>query len=234
MKANLVLKKWSISFLILFFALGCKLSQGPEKQNNNSVIGNLSFPGERNFIKSELDVGRRICAALKKKREYFQTFYDREKQVKFQGMAVNCQGTTTLNSSFFAAVGVTTSSLEYIALYPRENYFRDVITDHSAGLNDICTSLLATNNVSNVVISGNARYTVNFLMAENYDRYEIQKELSNGNGSYTISGAESISVITDTISAPEKYKGIEKERTRFTKCDAKKFQSIKQTWLEGW
>ena len=232
MNKKLIIKRTSLLFLITICFVSCKLSQKFENTDANAQIGNMTFPKERLFIKSELDIGRRICTDLKKKREFFQSLYDRQEQFRFQGTLTNCSGITTLDSLFDVSIG-NASSLEYLALTPRDNYFRDIVTEQSGAMNDVCVSILASDNVSNVVKSGNLKYTVNFLVAENFDRYDIRKEISDGKGGFTISGAESISVITQSNQAATKFFGVEKERTRYTLCDGRKFQTMKQTWKQA-
>jgi hypothetical protein len=210
-------------------AMSCKISQKLANNNSHAQIGNLNFPGERLYIKSELDTGLRICAALKKKRDFFQTLYDRTEKFNFQGTIVDCQGTTTLDSVFIATIG-NASALEYSAITPRENYFRDIITDQSSAMNDLCTSMAASSSVLNTVKSGSLKYTVNFMIADNYDRFDILKEVSDGKGGFTASGAESISIITNTTQAISKFAGVEKERVRYTSCGNNKYQTLKQSW----
>ena len=225
------LKTISIFFIIILWSASCKLSQNLDEESE-ARIGNLVFSKERTFIKSELDIGRRICRSLKQKREFFQTLYDRQEQFRFQGTLVNCQGTTTLDTPFVASIS-NASALEYSSTTTRENYFRDIVTDQSAGINDICVSLLASDNVSNTVRLGSVRYSINFLIAENFDRYDVRKELSDGRGGFTTSGAESVSVFTQSSQASAKFIGVEKERTRLTSCGSGKFQTMKQTWKEA-
>ena len=135
----------------------------------------MVFSKERLFINSELEVGRRVCAALKKKRVFFQSLYDRQEQFRFHGTTMDCNGTITLNSDFDATI--STSAMEYSSLTPRDNYFRDIVTDRSGVINDLCVSISASDNVSNTIYSGSVKYTVNFLIAENYDRYDVKKNL---------------------------------------------------------
>ncbi|MDD4975137.1 MAG: hypothetical protein PHY93_12340 [Bacteriovorax sp.] len=232
MKKNLNLIGTGILLISLLFTVSCKLSQKIQNGESNDRIGNMTFSKERPFIKSELDIGRRICASLKQKREFFQTLYDRQERFGFQGTLVNCQGTTTLDTPFIASIS-NASTLEYSATTTRENYFRDIVTDQSGAMNDICQSLLVSDSVLNTVKSGSIKYTVNFLIAENFDRYDIRKELSNGQGGYTTSGAESISVITQKFQGATKFFGVEKDRIRFTSCDGLKFQTMRQTWKEA-
>ena len=212
--------------------MSCKLSKGQDVASSGSNIGNMTFSKERYFIKSELDVGRRICAALKKKREFFQTLYDRQEQVRFQGTLTDCEGATTLDTAFIATI-LNASALEYSALTARNNYFRDIVTDQSPAITDVCLSLQASDNVLNTVKSGTLKYTINFLIAENYDRYDVKKEVADGNGGFSTSGAESILVFTQTNQAATKFFGVEKERTRLNSCGRGKYQSMKQVWKEA-
>jgi len=213
-------------FLLLPFFTGCKISQKILNETD-SRIGDMTFPKERNFIRSELIIGRRICDSLKKKRVFFQTLYDRQEQFRFHGTVMDCEGRVTLNSDFDATI--STSALEYSSLTPRDNYFRDIITDKSGVINDLCVSISASDNVSNTINSGSLKYTVNFLIAENYDRYDVKKELSDNKGGFTIAGGESVSVF-QTGQVDPKFIGVEKERTRLISCGGQKLQSMKQSW----
>lgn len=232
MKSKHTIKKISfpliVFFLVLLFSLSCKMSQKVDEESSGQV-GNIVFPKERPYIKSELDIGRRICQSLKKKRDFFQTLYDRQEKFRFAGTLKDCQGVTTLDSQFDASIS-NAQALEYSSILSRENYFRDVITDQSAALNDLCVSLATTDNVLNTVKTGSIRYTVNFLIAENFDRYDVRKEVSDGKGGFTTNGAESLSIITQANQAEAKFIGVEKERTRITMCDGKKYQTMKQSW----
>ena len=193
----------------------------------------MTFPAERSFLPSEINIGLRICQALKKKREYFQTFYDRTEQASLEGIITDCKGATTVDSTFTSSIGNSGTSLEFISLTPRDNYFRDIQTDQSGALNDLCTSLAASGNVSNTVKAGTLKYTVNFLIADSFDRFDILKEVSDGKGGFTVSGAESTLVFTNTSQTTSKFIGIEKERARYTVCSANQVQSMKQVWKEA-
>lgn len=233
MKSNLILKKTALLFTVLLFSASCKISQKLDvgDKKNITQIGDMSFSPERSLMPSEVVIGRRICSALKKKRELFQTFYDRQKQFRFQGTNTDCADKKT-DVSFVASIG-NSSVLEYISNTVVANYFRDVVTDQSGAMNDLCVSLAATDNVSNIVKSGSVKYTVAFLISNNYDRYDIKKDLSDGKGGYKFSGAESISVITQSSQAPSKFFGVEKERTRYITCGNNKYQIMGQSWKEA-
>lgn len=225
---------FSVGFiLIITFTVSCKFNQKTGNNDSNDHIGNMTFSKERPFIKSELDIGRRICSALKQKRDTFKNHYnDKTEKFRFQGTLVDCQGTTTLDTPFDAFI-LNASALEYSATIPRENYFRDIVTDQSGAMNDLCVSLSASDNVLNTFKLDKVRYTVSFLVAENYDRFDVRKELSDNQGLFSIAGAESILVVTHKSQADSKFFGVEKERIRYTSCEGKKYQTMKQTWKEA-
>lgn len=232
-KNNLTLKKTSIILITLLgvmtISASCRLSKA-QNNDTNEYIGNMAFPKERLFIQSELIIGRRICAALKLKRENFTTRYeDKQEKMRFQGTLLNCEGNTTLDTPFDAFL-MNATALEYLAIESRENYFRDIVTDQSGAMNDICLSLFASDNVLNTFKSGSVRYTVNFLIDQNYDRYDVRKELNDGKGNFTIANAERVLVVTQKAQAAETFFGVEKERERHTSCGGKKFKIMKQAW----
>ncbi len=232
MNYKLSLKKISLLMIISINLVSCKFSHKVESNNETIIIDNMTFSKERPFIKSELTIGRRVCAALKSKREFFQTLYDRQEQFRFFGTVLDCKGVSNLDSLFIASIA-NNSSLEYSAIFPRDNYFRDILTDHSGALNDICLNLQSTDNVLNTVKMGSVRYTVSFLIADNFDRVDTLKEINNSAGGYAPTGAESVSVITQSNQAATKFFGVEKERTRYTNCDGRLVPTMKQSWKEA-
>ena len=67
------------------------------------------------------------------------------------------------------------------------------------------------------------------MIAENYDRYDVKKELSDNKGGFTVGGGESVSLFQPGQVDP-KFIGVEKERTRLISCGGQKLQSMKQSW----
>lgn len=227
MKTNTLL----INLVIVIFSVSCKISQKLPGNASVTNIGNMTFPTERSLTGSELNIGRRICAALKKKREKFETLYDGETKFTFQRTAVDCQG-NNISGNFDASI-FKNPALTYSA--PSQvSYFSDIITDQSEGISDICTSLSSSDNISNTVKVGNLKYTITFLIADNYDRVDIRKDVSDGKGGFNTTGAESTSVITQSSEAGKINFGVEKERTRYTLCDDNKFRNTKkQIWIKA-
>lgn len=227
-------KKTLVVFGILLLTIiqSCRISKDGAVENKTGGTENLEFPPERLFNKSELEIGRRVCNALRQKREYIQSHYDRQDKFRFQGTIVNCDGTKTVDSTFDAfLIG---STLQYLdsAPVPREDYFSDIVTDLSPNLKDICTSLQVSDNVSNTSKYGLAKYTARFV-TDSYDRFELKKDISDSKGVFTNSGVESVAIITKPTQAPAKFIGIEKERSRSIRCSNKSYQSKKQVWLQA-
>ncbi|MDO9183938.1 MAG: hypothetical protein Q7U04_16095 [Bacteriovorax sp.] len=215
----------------LIFSASCRLSQKLGSSADNSGVGAMRFPGPRNLVDSELKIGRRMCTALKQKQDHFQTFDDRTEQVKLQASFVDCKNIKS--SETFIATISKISGLQYSAIPERENYFRDVVTDQTSALATICSSVPSSDNVSNTVIIGLVKYTVVFLIENNFDRVQIKKEISDSRGNFSLSGAEAISVITNGSQAEARFMGVEQERTRLTSCEGNIFKSMTQTWVQA-
>lgn len=226
--------KKTLGFCLVLATLssGCKISEQLKTKESNDNIAGLTIPAARAMTISELDIGKRICSNLKKKREFFETLNNEKEQFRFKAELRNCNNDIYVSDSFVASISNANSTdLEYIA--NRNTYFKDVVTDLSGVLKDMCTALNSTDKVSNTAVSGNFKYTFNFLIADNDDRYEIYKSKKNKDGTFSPVSAETVSVIGQKIQAPTKFFGVEKERVRYTVCDEKGFSTMKQNWVEA-
>lgn len=213
----------------------CKFDGGaPPPEVNDGKFGEITVLKERNYSPSELLIGRRICSALKDKRELFESLDDRKEKFRFSGEVKNCiAGSVSNMGEFNAAISNTNSaSLEYISERERLNYFKDVVTDTSGILNTVCDKISKSDEVSNQNLSGSSYILVNFLIEKNYDQLTIIKKSKDNLGNYRIVSAEAVSVITQLNQAPAKFRGVEKERALYSLCSTPKvFSHLKQTWM---
>ncbi len=226
--------KKTLGFCLVVAALSssCKISEQTPPKNSNDNIAGMNVPAPRAMTISELDIGKRICSNLKKKREFFETLNNEKEQFRFKAELRNCDNDVYNHDLFIASISNANSTdLEYIAA--RNTYFKDVVTDLSGVLKDMCSALNTTDKVSNTAVSGNFKYSFNFLIADNYDRYEIYKSRKKTDGTFEPVSAEAVSVIGQKIQAPTKFFGVEKDRIRYTVCDGKRFSTMKQTWVEA-
>jgi hypothetical protein len=144
----------------------------------------------------------------------------------------NCDNDIHNNSLFVASISnANATGPEYIA--SRDNYFKDVTTDQGGILKIVCDSMIQSDVVANNVLSGNFKYSINFLIADGYDTYQVIKAKKNANGSYDTVSSEGVSLISNKNQAPIKFLGVEKDRVRYTLCDGKKYQTLRQTWIEA-
>jgi len=226
--------KKTLGFCLVVAALSssCKISEQTQPKNSDDNIAGMNVPAPRPMTISELDIGKRICGNLKKKREFFETLNNEKEQFRFKAELRNCDNDVYNHDLFVASISNANSTdLEYIAA--RNTYFKDVVTDLSGILKDMCSALNTTDKVSNTAVSGNFKYSFNFLIADNYDRYEIYKSRKKTDGTFEPVSAEAVSVIGQKIQAPTKFFGVEKDRIRYTVCDGKRFSTMKQTWVEA-
>lgn len=222
------------ALLLLVAALiGCKASE-TKVGNIDAEIGPIKTPKERNYTASELVIGRRICAALKSKRAYFETLTDMQEQYRFRGELKNCGSTILYGQTEFTAGVSTVSStgFEYVATTNRANYFKDVVTDQNGAMKSLCETLATTDSISNTSLNGSSYLVINLLIAEGFDRYEVTKRSRDSAGNYNFVSSEGVSVITQKTQAAEKYFGIEKDRARYSVCSGSKdFSTVRQIWL---
>lgn len=226
------------SLVLLFSLIAIAGLSGCETSNNtNNVIkgvGPISVPELRNFTTTELVIGRRICNALKNKRELFETLRDMQEKFSFVGEQKNCGNPNPAYvTEFMASVSNSNSTdFEYISTTQRPNYFRDVVTDQNGVMKLLCDDLSRSNTISNQMLSGSSYLRVNLLIKGGFDRFEVTKQSKDTNGNYNFISSESVSVITQTSQAATKFFGVEQERIKNTPCpnSSEDYASLRQTW----
>lgn len=225
-----------ITLILIAAALfGCKGAENNTPESGGS-IGNIDVPKERNYTPSELVIGRRICAALKHKRELFERVTDMQEQFRFRGEIKNCGNpNASVNSEFTAAISnVSSNGFEYVATTNRPNYFKDVVTDQNGAMKALCESLAVSDTVSNTMLNGSSYLTVNLLISESYDRFEVAKRSKDSAGNYKLISTEGVSVITQSNQADPKFFGVEKVRQRNSTCpNSTDYSAVRQTWVSA-
>lgn len=231
-------KKLNVNTFVVLFALniiGCKLNQNiaNDKPAAISGVGGITVSDEREYTNSELEIARRICSNLKKKREFFETLTsDKPLQFRFRAELRNCDD-NIYNTDLFVTTVSNANSTEPEYIANRENYFKDVVTDQSGIIKKMCDAFLQSDKVSNAMESNNFKYSINFIIADGFDRVDITKAQKNAKGGYDTLSSESVSVISNKSQIDKKFLGVEKERVRYTVCGNKKFQTLKQNWIES-
>lgn len=229
---NTSFKASAVLILISLSLSSCKLNQ--QIENNNPAmkgIGGMDPGKERNYTASELQISRRICANLKMKRDTFEKYDNGKVVYRFRAELRNCDNGVYNADLFEAAISNANSTEpEYIA--SRENYFKDVVTDQSGIMKQVCDAVIQSDKVQNAILNGNFKYSVNFLIVNGYDRYEVIKSKKDSTGGYNPLSGEAVSIISQKIQAPTEFLGVEKERIRYTMCDSTRYSTTKQTWIE--
>ena len=222
-----------LAVLVATTATSCKVGGQNTPDQGNKTIGGLTQPTARNFTNSEMQIGRRICSSLKTKRTFFDSLTNEKEQFRFRGQIFNCNNAPQTNILFPAKISNATSDLEYISTVPLTNYFKDVVTDQSSVIKQMCDSLNGSDSVANTSLNGNFQYAVNFLIADGFDRYDIIKSQKDLQGKYNILSGESVSIFSQNSQAGAKFIGVEKERDLYTVCDSTHYQTMSQTWVEA-
>jgi hypothetical protein len=227
----------TLIILSLLSFSACKSNSSVKtSEQKKEGIGPVFENSKRDYTPSEVVIGRRICNALKQKRELFETLTDRQEKFRFRGEMKNCESEFPFNIAEFNTdiSNASSTDFEYINT-TRANYFRDVITDQTGIFKLLCDGLSQNETISNQFISGSSYVSVNLLIAESYDRAELLKKNKDSAGNYNLISTETVSFITQKIQAPTKFFGVEKERARYTKCTAnpQAYSALKQTWVSA-
>ena len=219
-------------FLMLGTVAACKNSI--KEVENKDIKGpeGIKVPEERIYTEEELKIGKRICNALKSKRELFEKQNDQQQQIRFKGENRNCEQAVYNSSEFTAKVSNSSSNgLQYVGLN-RTNYLSDVITDQSGVVKNICENLSVSSAVNNTILLNSSYMIVNLLIAGGYDRLEISKRSPDGSGKYPIVSLEAINIFTLSSQIDSKFFGLEQERIRYSVCSGSdKSSYIKQNWV---
>ena len=223
-----MLKALFISLLLISFS-SCKIASN-NRSKEVSGIGAISANEERDFTPLEAQIGKRICASMKKKREFFSTLTNEKEEFRLRSEIRDCDYGTTQDLVFDASISnANPIDLEYVASV--DGYLKDIVTDQSVILKQVCDSLALTDATSNTLYMGNVKFSVNFLIADGFDRYEVVKSKKNVNSKYSIESAEGISFFTQKNQIQAKFFGVEKDRIHYKACDASHFSVNRQTWL---
>ena len=226
-----------LSLLIWFSTYSCKISSGKQDSPlSKDGIGEIKDVEVRNYTPSEIVIGRRVCAALVKKRHLFEVLEDMKEQFRFKAELKNCNFDQAYNQAEFTAniSNASASEFEYIARN-RPEYFKDVVTDQTGATRLLCDALDKSETVSNQFLTGSSYLTINILIQDGFDKLEILKKNNDGKGNYKLVSTEAITFFTMKNQVAEKFLGVEKERVRYLKCADKPDQSsyVKQTWLSA-
>lgn len=222
--------------LLILFTLSlfsCKGSQNLSKEDKGITgdRGIIDTP-TRDYLSYELETGRRICGALKKKRAFYDEMVaSSNKKIRFHGQLQDCGASTIHNTANFL-VKVTQPGVDYeYTADTRTKYLDEVITNESGYMEVMCDRLTnpgSDGKVSNTILLGGSTVKVNFLVERGYDQLQFIKK----NGSELVS-SEKIFIFTQPEQTIARYMGVEKDRVKYTLCsDKKTTSSIQQTWVD--
>ena len=226
-------KKALVVFLAVVSIVGCNQKK-PEDTSGSSgpAVGAIEPPKQRNYTAAELTIGRRICSALKHKRELFEGISDMQEKFRVKGELKNCEGPNPYGiNEFTVSVSNSSGAFKYMAENRPQKYLQDVITDEDGVMEIFCNAMEGTDNVSNTVLSGSSYLIVNFLIKDSFDRFEVTTKNQNGK----IVSTEGVNVVTYANQAAAKFLGVEKLRIIYTPCPnkANDYSYIKQTWVSA-
>lgn len=231
------MKSSALILLTAVLIFGCKGSERTSSVSSGTTgnVGPITEQSERAYTENEMAIGKRICGALKQKRELFETMTDMQGIFRLKGEMTSCTTTIPSNIAEFnvAISNASSTDMEYIASGSRTNYFKDILHDQNGAMKSLCDELTKTTTVSNTSTDGNTAYVVNLLVVDGLDKFEVIKKIKS-NKSYNIVSAETVAVFTKEAQAGVKFIGVEKERIRYTPCSgSKNYTSLKQVWVSA-
>jgi hypothetical protein len=218
--------------------VGCETQKGGTNPNagTGEGINGITDPGERLYSSAELVIGRRICSALKYKREKMETLTNMQEKFRFRGEVKNCNATFPNIGEFTASISNANSTdLEYEAATTRPSYFKDVVTDQNGVMKTMCDNLNVSDSVSNQILNGSSYLRLNFLITDGYDTVQVVKKTRDANGAYPLVSTEGVAIITQSYQADAKFAGVEKERIRSVNCATPQnsISYTKQVWVSA-
>lgn len=230
------MKKILAMIIISTVVVSCKTNKDEATQIAETPgVGPIQIQKERIYTDSEMVIGRRICKALKNKRQLFEGVTNQAEAFRFKGEYKGCAMTYPQNLAEFSATisNATTSDLQYIATSSRPyDYFKDVVTDQNGAMKTICENLAASSSVSNTTLNGSSYVIVNLLISEGFDRFEATKLSKDASNNYKAVSSEAVNILTQTSQIIPKFFGVEKERTLYLPCSNSSETSYnKQTWV---
>lgn len=227
------MKNFFVLALMSVLLAGCESDapKGGSGPQVGEVIGGIRVTERREITGAEREIGKRICQNLRTKRQKMETLGN-EEVFRLRVESKTCNYQFPSMSEFSVSISrANPTDLEYES-NNAPNYFKDIMTDENGVMAYFCPALLNSTSTSNEIINGNSQVRVSFVLQNNFDTIQISKHMKDANGNMSLVSTESVAIITQDAQANSKYFGIEKERTRFTKCANVNDPSYtKQTWV---
>lgn len=227
----------TVLLLAITTLVSCKMDNASETKPGpaRGTIGGMEEPTSPMFTFAELQIGRNICANLNTKRSMLEVLrQDQSKKLVFRGNAQACGASVPhiVNNDFGAYVTLVATDYEFVSPN-RSEYFRDIVTDQSGVMKEVCEELaVSSNSIKRQIPITNSNFIIKFLVKDSYDRVEITQYSPNSKGGYVLNNVEGISFVTTVKQGPKEYLGLEKERSRYTLCPSQKQTSyLIQTWM---
>lgn len=207
-------------------------------------IAGLEEPVQHTYKLSELKIAQRVCTALKTKRTVLEKgLTATPPTVITYGFALerkSCNGKVVEAKSITTEISFTANELDFNTL-DSANYFKDVITDKTVGLDQICAAVLdpATTLdmkiISNAEILSNRIYLVSMTTdTKAFDTIQINTKTANTKGGFDPLNTQLISVYTDPTQVSDlKNLGVEKERSQYVPCNGREFSALKETFVRS-
>ena len=187
---------------------------------------------EKNFSGEEIQIAKRICGSLKKKRLYFETLSNNTHSFLTAYSIKNCNTNSFLPERLIKVTLDNSNpiDMEYISTEVDFN-IKHVLTDQSLFVKNLCDDLEKNSQkVSNTIRSNLVAYTFTVktvTKGQVYDRLEILKRVpaTIGNGLVVQSGEVS-ELYTRPGQTEDKFMGVEFFKERHSTCSNSNSVSI--------
>lgn len=198
----------------LIMAFGCKMAD-QKKTTNDRTRPNQPIGESRELTGTEKSIVKSACEALQQKRLYFESLFDDSLKFTFDISEKDCNGSDYSAPNSFEAFlrGTGSGDLEFYSNY-RSTYFKDVVTDQTGMLGELCSRHFDGENFKTIIEVPGAKYKFNITKFKKYDVIESARYL-NDNAPSTI---ELIYVTTPEVSNEQKVVGVLYERSRLVPC----------------
>ena len=220
------LNKILFLFIFLLTLISCQIEGYKKGTSVDSDIDFIELKGE------QLADVKRICAALKVKRDSLFTVADKEIRAQLNVRKRDCGDTQEYDlGNFDAEVRIIAAQAPYLeSIVPRSRYIQDIVSDIDGDMSYFCELAYSNEPKSRIELS-DITFDLQVTYEGDYDKFIIKKTWANGPipGFYEI---EEGLVYTSRTNQNENLRGILKKRTYRKPCSIGPEEYFIQTFLQ--
>lgn len=217
--------RYLTGLLLLVVLCSCKMegsgSAGGQDLESGASLGQIRFEGKRNFTGAEMTIGRLICNGLDTKENYLRNtiVHDNVLKANLSGEYKLCGGTTIFNQVDYGFdVLIDNKIVPEFFSNTNNFFFKMVVSKNDEVFGNFCSNILASTTTENYFENNNMKIGLSFKKSGTTSIAEWVKLEKNSNNSFVVTESNSVSFYTTENAPSAPYRGFEKKRFGYTKC----------------